>query len=125
MTNANSPVPAPWPDCASWNSATSSPRPSARGCRRLGADVVKVELPGVGDPVRQWGARYQGQSAWWSVHGRNKRCVTLDLKKPRARELALRLAARSDALVENFRPGQLDELGPAARRRCAPRTPAW
>jgi crotonobetainyl-CoA:carnitine CoA-transferase CaiB-like acyl-CoA transferase len=77
----------------------------------LGADVVKVEPPGAGDPVRQWGARYQGQSAWWSVHGRNKRCVTLDLKKPRAREIVLRLAARSDALVENFRPGQLDRLG--------------
>jgi formyl-CoA transferase len=77
----------------------------------LGADVVKVEPPGGGDPVRQWGARYKGDSAWWSVHGRNKRCVTLDLKKPRAKELALRLAARSDALVENFRPGQLDKLG--------------
>ncbi len=77
----------------------------------LGADVIKVEPPGAGDPVRQWGARYQGQSAWWSVHGRNKRCVTLDLKKSRARDLALRLAAQSDALVENFRPGQLDKLG--------------
>src|SRR5215210_3556029 len=77
----------------------------------LGADVVKVEPPGAGDPVRQWGARYKGDSAWWSVHGRNKRCVTLNLKHPRARELALGLAARSDALVENFRPGQLDKLG--------------
>lgn len=77
----------------------------------LGADVIKVEPPGAGDPVRQWGARHKGQSAWWSVHGRNKRCVTLDLKKPRAREVVLRLAAESDALVENFRPGQLDRLG--------------
>src|SRR5215207_3943046 len=77
----------------------------------LGADVIKVEPPGAGDPVRQWGARFKGESAWWSVHGRNKRCVTLNLKHPRARELALGLAARSDALVENFRPGQLDKLG--------------
>jgi formyl-CoA transferase len=77
----------------------------------LGADVIKVEPPGAGDPVRQWGARYKGDSAWWSVHGRNKRCVTLDLKKPRARELVLRLVAQCDALVENFRPGQLDKLG--------------
>ena len=77
----------------------------------LGADVIKVEPPGAGDPVRQWGARHKGDSAWWSVHGRNKHCVTLDLKKPRARELALQLAARSDALVENFRPGQLEKLG--------------
>jgi formyl-CoA transferase len=88
----------------------------------LGADVIKVEPPGDGDPVRQWGARYQGQSAWWSVHGRNKRCITLDLKKPRAKELALRLAAQSDALVENFRPGQLDKLGlsEAALREARP-----
>jgi crotonobetainyl-CoA:carnitine CoA-transferase CaiB-like acyl-CoA transferase len=86
----------------------------------LGADVIKVEPPGAGDPVRQWGARHQGQSAWWSVHGRNKRCVTLDLKKPRAQELVLRLAAESDALVENFRPGQLDKLGlPEAALRAA------
>jgi crotonobetainyl-CoA:carnitine CoA-transferase CaiB-like acyl-CoA transferase len=77
----------------------------------LGAEVIKVEPPGAGDPVRQWGARHKGESAWWSVHGRNKRCVTLDLKKPRAREIVLRLAAQCDALVENFRPGQLDRLG--------------
>jgi crotonobetainyl-CoA:carnitine CoA-transferase CaiB-like acyl-CoA transferase len=83
----------------------------ARLLADLGAEVVKVEPPGGGDPVRQWGARYKGDSAWWSVHGRNKLCVTLNLKKPRARELALGLAARSDALVENFRPGQLDKLG--------------
>ena len=43
----------------------------------LGADVIKVEPPDAGDPVRQWGARHKGDSAWWSVHGRNKRCVTL------------------------------------------------
>ncbi len=77
----------------------------------LGADVIKVEPPGAGDPVRQWGARLKGQSAWWSVHGRNKRCVTLDLKKPRARDIALGLVAQCDVLVENFRPGQLDRLG--------------
>ncbi|SFK28993.1 CaiB/BaiF CoA transferase family protein [Falsiroseomonas stagni] len=77
----------------------------------LGADVIKVEPPGAGDPVRQWGARVKGQSAWWSVHARNKRCITLDLKKPRAREIVLRLVARCDVLVENFRPGQLDRLG--------------
>ncbi|MBV8093285.1 MAG: CoA transferase [Acetobacteraceae bacterium] len=77
----------------------------------LGAEVIKVEPPDTGDPARQWGARYQGQSAWWSVHARNKYCVTLDLKKPRATEIALRLVAQCDALVENFRPGQLAKLG--------------
>ncbi len=77
----------------------------------LGAAVIKVEPPGAGDPVRQWGARHKGQSAWWSVHARNKRCITLDLKKPKAREIVLKLAAGCDALVENFRPGQLDRMG--------------
>lgn len=76
----------------------------------LGADVIKVEPPN-GDPVRQWGEQIDGASPWWSVHARNKRCVTLDLKQPRGRELALLLAARCDAMVENFRPGHLARLG--------------
>ncbi|MBV9734876.1 MAG: CoA transferase [Acidisphaera sp.] len=74
----------------------------------LGAEVVKVEPPG-GDPIRGWGAQKDGHAVWFSVHGRNKLSVTLDLK--RQRDLALRLAARADALVENFRPGQLERLG--------------
>ena len=74
----------------------------------LGAEVVKVEPPG-GDPVRGWGAAKDGHPVWFSVHGRNKLSVVLDLK--RERETALRLAARADVLVENFRPGQLEKLG--------------
>ncbi len=74
----------------------------------LGAEVVKVEPPG-GDPVRGWGARAHGHPVWFSIHGRNKLSVVLDLK--RERETALRLAARADVLVENFRPGQLERLG--------------
>jgi len=76
----------------------------------LGADIVKVE-PLTGDPVRQWGESVNGHSPWWSMHGRNKRCITLDLKKPEARDIVLRLAAGQDALVENFRAGQLDRFG--------------
>ncbi|GLR67476.1 succinyl-CoA--D-citramalate CoA-transferase [Acidocella aquatica] len=76
----------------------------------LGADVIKVE-PRQGDPVRQWGDMVDGHSLWWSVHGRNKRCVTLDLKSEKGRALVLRLVARCDAVVENFRPGHLDKLG--------------
>src|ERR1700710_2196739 len=76
----------------------------------LGADVIKVEPP-KGDPVREWGARLAGEPLWWSVHGRNKRCVTLDLKHPKGRETVLALVAHCDVLVENFRPGQLDRLG--------------
>ena len=76
----------------------------------LGADIIKVEPPG-GDPVRQWGARYKGSAPWWSVHARNKRCISLDLKKPEARAIVLDLIRSCDALVENFRPGQLAKMG--------------
>ena len=76
----------------------------------LGADIIKIEPPG-GDPVRQWGARYKGSSPWWSVHARNKRCISLDLKKPEARQIVLELVHTCDALVENFRPGQLAKMG--------------
>jgi formyl-CoA transferase len=74
----------------------------------LGAEVIKVEPP-EGDPVRGWGARKDGHPVWFSIHGRNKMSVVLDLK--RQREQALALAARADVLVENFRPGQLERLG--------------
>jgi crotonobetainyl-CoA:carnitine CoA-transferase CaiB-like acyl-CoA transferase len=76
----------------------------------LGADVIKIEPPG-GDPVRQWGKQVNGQSLWWSLHGRNKRSVTVNLKHPKAATLVLRLVGSCDALVENFRPRQLDRLG--------------
>lgn len=76
----------------------------------MGAEVIKVEPP-EGDPVRSWGAQIDGRSLWWSVHGRNKRCVTLNLKSPGAREIALDLVARADAVVENFRPGLMEKFG--------------
>jgi len=77
----------------------------------LGADVIKVE-PLTGDPVRQWGRQVDGAGApWWSMHGRNKRCIAMNLKKPRAVDLVLDLVRTSDALVENFRPGQLAKMG--------------
>lgn len=81
----------------------------------LGAEVIKVEPP-EGDPIRGWGSSRDGHAVWFSVHGRNKLSVTLDLKSAEGRERVLALAARADALVENFRPGQLERygLGPAA-----------
>ncbi|RIA37976.1 crotonobetainyl-CoA:carnitine CoA-transferase CaiB-like acyl-CoA transferase [Hephaestia caeni] len=82
----------------------------ARVLADLGADLIKVE-PLDGDPVRQWGEQPDGRSLWWSVHGRNKRCVTLDLKSAEGRALLLDLVEKSDALIENFRPGQLEKLG--------------
>jgi len=86
----------------------------------LGAEVVKVEPPG-GDPIRGWGARARGHPLWFSIHGRNKLSVVLDLKRERA--TALRLAARADVLVENFRPGYLERvgLGPADIHALNPR----
>ncbi len=86
----------------------------------LGAEVIKVEPP-TGDPVRGWGAKARGHPVWFSIHGRNKLSVVLDLK--RERETALRLAARADVLVENFRPGQLErlQLGPEVLHGANPR----
>jgi len=82
----------------------------ARLLADLGADVIKVE-PRDGDPVRTWGKAKDGHAIWWSVHGRNKRSLTLDLKSEEGRDIALRLAEKSDVLIENFRPGQLARLG--------------
>ena len=76
----------------------------------LGADVIKVE-PLTGDPVRQWGEQVDGNSLWWSMHGRNKRSIAIDLKAPGSRDIILKLVAKCDALVENFRPQQLAKLG--------------
>ena len=74
----------------------------------LGAEVIKIEPPG-GDPFRGWGAAVNGNSVWFSIHGRNKLSVELDLK--RERPTVLKLAARADVLVENLRAGQLERLG--------------
>jgi len=75
----------------------------------LGAEIIKVEPPGQPDPMRDWGhARYEEHSLWWPVLSRNKKCITLNLRKPRGQELLLELARRSDVVVENFRPGTLE-----------------
>jgi len=74
----------------------------------LGAEVIKIEPPG-GDPFRGWGAAMDGNSVWFSVHGRNKLSVVLDLK--RDRDVVLWLAGRADVLVENLRAGGLERLG--------------
>ncbi|MEI6251855.1 MAG: CoA transferase [Mycobacteriaceae bacterium] len=76
----------------------------------MGADVIKIEPPGSPDPIRTWGqAEVDGQHFFWTVHARNKRCVTLNLREPRGRELFLDLVERSDIIVENFRPGTLEK----------------
>ena len=77
----------------------------------LGADVIKVEPQGKGDPVRSWGMQVEGRSLWWSIHGRNKRSVTINMRHPEARGLVLALAKEVDVIVENYRPGQLEKWG--------------
>lgn len=76
----------------------------------MGAEVIKIELPSAPDPLRTWGqAELDGHHFFWTVHARNKKAVTLDLRKPKGRELFLELVDRSDIIVENFRPGTLEK----------------
>jgi crotonobetainyl-CoA:carnitine CoA-transferase CaiB-like acyl-CoA transferase len=77
----------------------------------FGADVVKIEPPGQGDPLRKWRYLKDGTSLWWHVQSRNKRSVALDLRKPEGQAIAKALAIRADVVVENFRPGTLEEWG--------------
>ena len=77
---------------------------------QFGAEVIKIESPD-GDPLRIWRKLHAGTSLWWYSQSRNKKSVTLNLKHPRARELARRLIERSDILIENFRPGTLEQWG--------------
>ena len=76
-----------------------------------GADVLKIEAPGEGDPMRAWGVTLDGDSIWWPTIARNKRSVALDMRDPRAREAVRRIAATCDVVLENFRPGRLEEWG--------------
>jgi formyl-CoA transferase len=76
-----------------------------------GAEVIKIEQPTTGDPMREWGVTLDGESLWWPAIARNKQCVGLDLRDARARDVVLKLAANCDVIVENFRPGRLDDWG--------------
>ena len=77
-----------------------------------GADVVKIEAPDRPDPLRTWGQAHEdGRGFFWTVHARNKRCITLDLRVPRGQELFLDLVATADVVVESFRPGTLERWG--------------
>lgn len=82
-------------------------------CARLlgefGADVIKVESPDGGDPIRQWRVLKDGNSLWWTVQSRNKKSITLNMKDERAQEIARRLALEADIVIENYRPGVLEK----------------
>lgn len=84
---------------------------AARICAEFGAEVIKVESPSGGDPLRKWRKLYQGTSLWWFVQSRNKRSLTLNLKHPEGLAVLKRLLADADMLIENFRPGTLEKLG--------------
>jgi formyl-CoA transferase len=77
----------------------------------FGAEVVKIEPPGSGDPLRQWRLLHDGTSLWWYVQGRNKKSVTVDLRSAEGQEIARRLARDADIVIENFRPGTLEKWG--------------
>lgn len=77
----------------------------------FGAEVIKIEPPQTGDPLRTWRKIKDGTSLWWHVQSRNKRSLTLDLKQAEGQDVARRLIAEADILIENFRPGTLEEWG--------------
>jgi formyl-CoA transferase len=77
----------------------------------FGADVIKIEPPGTGDPLRKWRMLHDDTSVWWAVQSRNKHSVTLDLRQPEGQEVIRRLVTDADVLIENFRPGTLEGWG--------------
>ena len=77
----------------------------------FGADVIKVEPPGTGDPLRTWRVVHNGTSLWWHLMARNKKCVTLNLRMAEGQEIARELAKKVDVVIENFRPGTLEKWG--------------
>ncbi len=84
---------------------------ASRICAEFGAQVIKVESPDGGDPLRKWRKLYEGTSLWWFVQARNKKSLTLNLKHPDGLNILKQLLADADILIENFRPGVLEKLG--------------
>jgi formyl-CoA transferase len=84
---------------------------AARICAEFGAEVIKIESPNGGDPLRKWRKVYEGTSLWWFVQARNKQSLTLNLKHPEAVDILKKLLMDTDVLIENFRPGTLEKLG--------------
>jgi formyl-CoA transferase len=89
----------------------------------FGADIIKIEPPGAGDPLRQWRMLKEGTSVWWQVQSRSKRSLALDLRTPEGQDIVRRLASECDVLIENFRPGAMEgwSLGPDELLKLNPR----
>lgn len=84
---------------------------AAKTLADFGAEVIKIEPPSSGDPLRKWRMLKDGTSVWWQVQSRNKRSLALDLRTPEGQELVRQLTAEADVLIENFRPGALEGWG--------------
>ena len=87
---------------------------AAKTLADFGADVIKIEPPNTGDPLRKWRLLKNGTSVWWQIQSRNKRSIALDLKKVEAQDIVRQLVKDADVLIENFRPGAMEawSLGP-------------
>jgi formyl-CoA transferase len=96
---------------------------AAKTLADFGAEVVKIEPPGAGDPLRKWRLLKDGTSVWWQVQSRNKRSLALDLRTPEGQDVVRKLALEADVLIENFRPGAMEgwSLGPEALLAANPR----
>jgi formyl-CoA transferase len=84
---------------------------AAKTLADFGADVIKIEPPGAGDPLRNWRMIKDGTSVWWQVQSRNKKSIALDLRSQEGQEVARELIKGADVLIENFRPGTLEGWG--------------
>ena len=95
---------------------------AAKTLSDFGAEVIKIEPPGSGDPLRKWRLLKDGTSVWWQVQSRNKRSLALDLKQVEAQDIVRKLASEADVLIENFRPGAMESwgLGPDVLQKLNP-----
>ncbi|VCU72264.1 Succinyl-CoA:(R)-benzylsuccinate CoA-transferase subunit BbsF [Pigmentiphaga humi] len=84
---------------------------AAKTLADFGAQVIKIEPPGQGDPLRKWRMLHEGTSVWWEAQSRNKQSVCVDLRQPEGQELVRMLATQADVLIENFRPGSMEKWG--------------
>lgn len=84
---------------------------AAKTLADFGAQVIKIEPPGQGDPLRKWRLLHEGTSVWWEAQSRNKESVCVDLRQPQGQALVRQLAAQADVLIENFRPGTMEKWG--------------
>jgi crotonobetainyl-CoA:carnitine CoA-transferase CaiB-like acyl-CoA transferase len=110
MQNASTPTPLAGVKVLELGSLIAGPYAAAL-LAQFGAEVIKVEPPDGGDPLRTWRKLHEGTSIWWYVQSRNKKSITLDLKQDAAREIVKKLAAEVDIVIENFRPGTLEKWG--------------